>query len=382
MRKKIIILLFCVFVLGCSVSVEKETAQYTITITDSELNEQYRASDIFETVTLIPLETDNDILIGDISKILIEDSIIYILDKQTKSIMLFTIFGKFISKIASVGIGPNEYIYPRDFTVTKNKDILVLDEIEKLLHYKNDGSYYKTYRIPFYADALEPLNDSLFVFNGPTSDKTIYIWNINDNRVLNTFLDYDKSYMKKIFKPLIRYGGNVYYDRVYSSTVYRVTPEELIPQWFTDFGKRNINGQILEGVYGLPFILPSAAEKGLFTETDRFVTFYFQVEDLKEGMPHYVYYSKLTGKKIIIVHGRYNDDISFRISPPDIFGATKFGEVFDVLYPAYYLDHILKKDTTAMDVITKKRWEHLTQILKGVTETDNPIIALYLLKDF
>ncbi|MDR0558985.1 MAG: 6-bladed beta-propeller [Prevotellaceae bacterium] len=373
---------FCAYAASCTENIETHVNVQTITLSDEELNTKYKASDIFEDITLIPLETADEILIGEVSKIEIIDSMIYILDRQSKTFMSFDMNGQVVTKIHNVGQGPSDYIYPRDFTLLKNKDILILDEIEKLIHFKSDGSHYRTYQLPFYADDFESVNDTLFIFSGATSDKAIYVWNITTNRIINTFFEYDKKHMGKIFKPLIRYADNIYFERQYSSVIYSVTPEQVTKYWFIDFGKRNVNGNILEGIYGLSFILPSAAEYGEFTETDKIVTFYFQVEDIKEGMPHYVYYSKSSKKKIITVYDNYDNDISFDCNPQNIFGATESGQVFETIYPAYYLKNVLKQDTASMDMEKKQRWINIQKQIKGVNEYDNPIVAIYSLKDF
>jgi hypothetical protein len=74
--------------------------------------------------------------------------------------------------------------------------------------------------------------------------------------------------------------------------------------------------------------------------------------------------------------------MSFTFYPHQILDITESGQVFEVLYPGYYLESISKYDTTAMDTETKQRWRYVQEQLKGVTEFDNPIVALYSLKDF
>ena len=372
---------------GCessSSSPERDLAENVITIDDSELDEQYKASDIFENLTLIPLETTDESLIGSINKILIIDTVIYIMDAKSKAIMLFNTKGKYITKIVRRGAGPNEYIELNDFTVLTNGDIVILDA-RRILHFKADGTPFQTHRTDFGADAIEPLNDSVFVFSGGgLDDKDLNIWNYVDNKTVNSFFDHDWKHAGRIFKPLIKYEDKVYFRRYYSSTIYKVSPEQLSVQWFIDFGKRNINEDIhkLVEFYNAPVIRSSAANMYRFTETKNFVTFSFQVEDVKDGMPYYVYYSKSSGKKIITIFDTYTDDMAFDKYPPGIVDATPSEEFINILRPEYYLNFVMEKDTATMDNATKARWKYVRETTRHLGDFDNPIVALYKLKSF
>jgi hypothetical protein len=68
---------------------QQTTAENVITINDLELITSFKASDIFENITLIPLETTDVCLIGYISKIEITNDAIYALDIQSKSVFAF-----------------------------------------------------------------------------------------------------------------------------------------------------------------------------------------------------------------------------------------------------------------------------------------------------
>jgi hypothetical protein len=370
---------------GCASSSrppELDLAENVITVSDSELNDKHRASDIFESVRLIPLETTDESIIGEINKIVIIDTLIYIMDSKSKAIMLFNTKGQHLSKIARKGEGPNEYSDLDDFTVMKNGDIIILD-YRKILHFKTDGMHYKTYNTEFHADAIESINDSLFVCSG-SREKDIIVWNRIENKIVNAFIDYDVKHSGRIFKPLIKYMNNVYYMRPYTSTMYRVSPEKLTVHWFVDFGKRNINEEIRlrEDFYGIPVCLPSAADMARFTETEHFVTFSFQVDELmKDGYSYYVYYSKSSGKKIITIFDTYTDDMAF-CNVPRIMDATSSEEFIGILHPEYYRDLVAKQDTAAMDNATKTRWKYVRDKTRHLDDFDNPIVALYKFKEF
>lgn len=384
------VFIILILISGCSSGDkrDKQTAQNVITLSDSEIDKQYKASDIFADITLIPLETTDESIIGTVNKMAIIDSVIYVLDKKSKSILLFDMQGRFISKIGKRGNGPGEYVYLDDFTVLKNKDILIADaETRRLLHFKNDGTPYKTYSLSFFADAVEPLNDTLIVIGGSGFDDRVIIWNITNEKVENSFIKYDIKHSLRIFKPLIRYNNSIYFKLPLLPIIYKVTAEQLTEEWFIDYGKRNITEDNIE-IVNIPGIgsstqTPSnAMAMYRFTETKTHVMFSFQVRDLNKGLPYLVYHSKSTNKKKIAIYYAHDNDMSFNIYPQGILDATESGQVFEVLYPAYYLESISKYDTAAMNPEKAQRWRYIKDRLKGITEDDNPIVALYSLKDF
>jgi hypothetical protein len=95
---------------------------------------RYKASDIFEDIAFISLETHDSCLIGYICKIEITDDAIYAMDIKSRSVFAFHKDGRFKSRTGNSGQGPNEYIRLADFTVMKNGDILILDEYRKLIN--------------------------------------------------------------------------------------------------------------------------------------------------------------------------------------------------------------------------------------------------------
>ena len=90
-----------------------------------EKNDMLDASDIISAITFIPLETNDDFVIGNIRKILKVDNFYYVLDSQTKTIFIYDETGKAHKKICSTGHGPKEYISIDDFIVNENHIILL-----------------------------------------------------------------------------------------------------------------------------------------------------------------------------------------------------------------------------------------------------------------
>ena len=137
MKRKFLFFLLISIILNYSCSYSKRPAESKgggfhtfnmdkIKIYPSELSFY---SSLFKKVSIIPLETNEDCLIGYISKIKIVDQHIFVLDShKARCLFVFNKEGKFIRKIGKTGNGPGEYNTPTDFTIDRDNQIVyVLD---------------------------------------------------------------------------------------------------------------------------------------------------------------------------------------------------------------------------------------------------------------
>src|SRR5690606_4223667 len=101
-------------------------------------------SDLFDSVSIIPLETNERCLIGKIDKVLYHNNMILILDKiVAKSVFMFDKHGGFVRKIGKIGRGPGEYISPTEMVINPYADeILIYDNAKAvIMAYGWDGEF-------------------------------------------------------------------------------------------------------------------------------------------------------------------------------------------------------------------------------------------------
>lgn len=155
MNNQYLFLLFSFFLASCSNSNQQILMElsmdgecYSIDI-DGEKDKHIPMSSYFKNVQTIILETNNDCLIGFIDELQVFDGFIYILDQRiAKNLYVFDHEGRFVRKIGSLGNGPGEYVRILDFTLdTKNRNIFLLDEMNRIYKYKFDGTYVHTITI-------------------------------------------------------------------------------------------------------------------------------------------------------------------------------------------------------------------------------------------
>lgn len=154
------------------------TSQLDITIPDSDIikinvpdfdykdAEKHCSIDLyFDSIFVVPLETNENCIIGEITQLEIVNDTIYIRDwYKTKNICVFDMNGRFICQIGNIGQGPAEYIEPSDMHVTRDA-IFVLDQWQhKLIKYKHDGTFISEHRLPFICQQVIALHNNMYLF--------------------------------------------------------------------------------------------------------------------------------------------------------------------------------------------------------------------------
>lgn len=371
-----IILLIC----SCTNSKsDKNDNINSILIKDSDLNKKYKLSEIIDSVLLIPLETNDSCLIGNISKILMVGDTICILDGKVNRILYFDKQGKFISAISHMGRAPFEYLSLDDFCRLNNGNIAVINSsIKKLIIYNSKGEGVDVQKLPFFADALEQLNDSILVFNGSSFEDRIILWNYKQQRIINSYIKYDKRFSRRILKPFTKYGEEVFWRQNFHSELFKVDENKLYKVRKVDFGKHSFKGEVVQGAMGL-YILPSnVAEIYYYTETPNYIVFRFSCEDLSEN-PYFVFHSKNSKQNIVLNEVNFIDDMIYYPTPPQVVIDAPEERFISILTPSFWFNYLEKEE---LHHVKHKNFNILKEQIKNIHFSDNPVIAIYTLKPF
>lgn len=159
----LLVYLFLLLVISCSTeSPSTKSSQENIKLKNiSELN----ISDIVDSIHTVILENYNEIILGDIDKIRIVDSIIYIGDFSSNVITAFNWDGSYRFNIDHIGQGPGEYAAIKSFAVD-NKYLYVIDNwTGKLIKYDaTNGNYLNDIKMPFVAWDIEVIDSNKLLF--------------------------------------------------------------------------------------------------------------------------------------------------------------------------------------------------------------------------
>jgi hypothetical protein len=165
MKKGIIILIVTIFV-ACKQKESVSTAEVEIIDANTELTES--ASNLFEQIKVVDLETTDASLVGlFISHIEIWDGKIFILNElqSHNNILCFDLSGKFLFKIDRMGQGPEEYTYLGDFFIDKHRNHLVTLNSPEVKHWDSEGNFLYSVKADdmYYARRIIYQNDSTYL---------------------------------------------------------------------------------------------------------------------------------------------------------------------------------------------------------------------------
>lgn len=189
---------------ACTSSSQKGTEATTISIDvnstadyDHFFDKKYKA---------IPLETPENALVGEVNKMQIADSCIYIFDKGQKSIFAFDLRGHFLRKYSHVGQGQGEYVDIYDFEVYK-KNLYVLSRGNKSIYkYTTDDQYLDKIELGDWYDAFQILNDN----------EVLLYSNFSNNKLYNIIrYDYQKGSVEDQYFPFKQNDSYSLYYRAF-----------------------------------------------------------------------------------------------------------------------------------------------------------------------
>lgn len=205
--------------------------------------------DIIDTLSykFVPLETNDESLLGIICQIMIDEDNIFIvsrLESHEHSILIFDRSGNFVKKINKQGRGPGEYYSGIEIDLDReNRLLLVYDQAgKKILRFHYDGTLHSALKLPDYMGYnFAFLDNNKYAFNlGLQNDSDYYIVILDSmGRVVEKH-----NSIKPVFSGMIERiyfsffskhtDGTFYYIPVWSDKMYRIS-KEGVTQVF-DFG--------------------------------------------------------------------------------------------------------------------------------------------------
>lgn len=373
------LLWFVILVITACRNHSQDTCNDKIVISRTDYGHSYKLSEICEDIQIIPLETKDSCLVGECSKVTVTDEFIYILDSKSNQLHCFDRKGRFVRNIGSVGRAPDEYLSLSDYCILKNGNVVLLDAYpNKLLIYNNLNEIEVVQRLPFCVDALECLNDSIFVFNGSCYEDRVVLWNFNQKKRTSSFVKYDKRFCGRLLKTFTKVGDKVLWSREYHQELFRVEENSLTVGRKIDFGEHNFTGELVKGFMGLYFLPPGVAQIAYYTETPDYITLRFSCNVISEDA-FLALHSKKTKRNIILHPEYFTDDLTYYFVPR-IQTDTPDGRLVAVLETSWWLNHLEKIEENKQ--YEPENFNALKEKLKGVQFSDNPVVVIYQLKPF
>ena len=198
-----ILIVLGVFFAGICMCTNLKESNVDVFEIDIDKSKQINFTEWFDSIQIVPLETNDNSLIGLLfgSSFVVKDNLIYIFDRKTQSILIFDNNGKFIKNTSHLrGQGPNEYTVIERFDIDDlTGNLLILSPPSKMLIYNTDLESVNGYDI---SNELWPTND----FKQISDDICLfYNSNYDDDEQVNVFSIKENKIIKKI--GLIEMGG-------------------------------------------------------------------------------------------------------------------------------------------------------------------------------
>lgn len=384
MKNRVISLELCLIVFMCygcdnqsNKTIYENVCDVALTVDLDLENDKVSFYDLFESVSIIQLETKEDILLHRIDKIVFHNDSIFIMDKKQGGIFLFDSKGKYLNKLSKQGNGPDEYFDLSDFTINR-----YTNNLELLSTYRGISCYDLNFnfigKIPFSDKGwlvhrfaiIDSCTRALFNI---VRTHNIEIYDISEKKIKGEYIEVPKFIYRNtpLGGPFLLENmqkGEATFTQPFSRIVYSVTPSSLKERYKWDFGKYNfsiekLNPELSQDEYSKIFAGNSFKRNNVYSflaNAENSWSYLSQFTFGSESHVLTVLYDKTTGKYIKI--GDLKEGISFPYYPI-VTEECLYTVPRDTFVVNRYLNDKIKKE----NFISLKQYE----------EDGNPMILQY-----
>ncbi|MFA8434031.1 MAG: 6-bladed beta-propeller [Marinifilaceae bacterium] len=367
---------------NCNQSIE-DTSIKTIQLADLNEKQSIDATQMVKHIQLIPLEFNEDCAIESLDQIDLYRDTIFILSND--QLFLFNKKGKFISKFASVGKGPGEYLSAFNFSIDrKAKQICIYDYMQdKIQVYDIKGKFIKKI----------PIGKSWQTIDNGNGNYVSYPLNILGNQphsivVVNTQGDTLKTFnnflkFKLTGNPfLIHHVGALYkkknqiaFHQYLSDTLFYVNTEklELIPHYILK-GFNTLPLRFLGDIEAFEKSSDNYSWLNRIQESANYLYLTFK----NEGSRKNILYSK-QDDKLLLVPKLDSTITTNNLTPyfwPDQI--TENDQVINGWTAVSFLEKFkrIKAEEANVNFLKEHGIENFSALYQSIQKNDNPIIQI------
>lgn len=342
-----------------------------------------------DTLKYVTLELTDSSMIGSIDRIEVYNDRLYVLDTKTSSLFVYTMDGKYLFRIHSIGQGPQEYIQLDFLSIDIEQQNIVLTDLLGywIIRYDMNGHFLSRHKIPFFVEGVAPTHDKGIMLYANFRDNTQYFkkeYNLyfldSLSRIQKRYFPYTSSKLKNyMFAAAMNggfytYNGQSNYYRTYNDTVCNVTPKGLVAKYIFD-----LNGMGFDQSYFNKKIdqISEYSQKRNYcclvnmVEGDSFLSYTF-TSDMFFWLG---FYSKKTGKTLTALH--YDNGHQF-------FNIVRI----EAIYKSLFIAQLSVEDLiSSREIYQRQSSEGMAQkdllaLLDTLKDDANPVLVMFKLKDF
>jgi hypothetical protein len=393
--------LVVMLITGCSSG--KHSNDYLSDIREISINPNSRQtgkltlSEIVESVTYVPLETNDNCLLSDISRGILSENYVLLSCRKTRRCYFFTKTGRFIAQIGDIGQGPGEYPVTPDpvYIDEKHNQVIIHDHmLNKLLYYDFNGRFIKqisfgvlhtassvSYHTDFYLLKTANFGKAAMVDNIPYT-YTIF----DDNHEIitqkirpvpfsmnppNSMVSGGTSFCQYIYDNQVHVRENMLND-----TLYRINHDfSFIPKYILNAGKYEMTVEIRSNVAlfqqegkNCPLIT------SMFETEDYLLLSYMYLQEYKvlcyyhKKSDKLIYFSSSTG-----IPNDYDDGLDF-------WPQFQFNNQLIAFYNAYRITDHIEKEKNVQLKGSLGEINRFEQMARKINADDNPVMVILNLK--
>ena len=168
----------------------KDGAEYLSKVSEVKEYEDGKLSSILESFDVVPLETDDDCLIGRVTSVKKRGGRYFVMSDM-KNLHVFDADGHFLFKVSNEGQGPGEYSRLCDFEAD-DRNIYLLDS-KKMHLFDSNGKYLRTMPLEPSPRTIRLVEGGFLAFMDETVDENILAFLDKEGKVLQTALKDEES---------------------------------------------------------------------------------------------------------------------------------------------------------------------------------------------
>ena len=237
---------------------------------------------LFDAKRIVFLSSDS-CMIGSISRIVLCDDRIYLLDTQTDAVWIYDMQGNHIGHIRAVGRAANEYINLMDFFVDReSKQIILYADPSKFLFYDYNLKPTRVMKAPALFYETVNSGEQIVCFNARTADPECCISVLaeknGDPLKIKTSVPLAQQDYSDVFvsgRQLTK-SKRINFSKRFDNSIYSVENGSVTLRYTIDFGKANLPDGLLQKKLQLQEFIDKVASKG----------YIYSIVNLKENDSH------------------------------------------------------------------------------------------------
>lgn len=398
MKFSINIILSIISLACCTSGYEKSNVYEQDSIIDLiiDINEIGTCNDwktIVKNIELIPLQSCNKAIVGDIVRLLVNKNR-YIILTRNDGVYFYHRDGSFINHIALEGKGPFELLNPMDISISNYEIVSVLDQ-HKILLLDTNGIALEEIPISInYTEQGRPINcfyhntDTVFTWHSAiyTNRENRYHLYVSDNSGIPKINTIAYSHFSFGVEGRFSQGGNreiAVAPRSLYDTIFVIKEGSIAPRFVINVKQNKYPNEKLVGInndtYQYPYqFFEYQRKNNLYTSVsnivfnDRYISFYL----MGIAGNYQVVYNYINHKySIFQCYPRYENLIFF---PSRLVGS--FENYFFSYINAFEVVDYFEEQNQHDQFFTELKIQKLLSTLKNIDENDNPVIMIIELK--